>query len=147
MIVASVPPRPKAAGPGIAPALRGPTRNAPPSSTHPMLPPPADTVSTTTRGSAIGTPATSPPASTTGSPSRTSPASALVPPMSIVNASLKPARRATYAAPTTPPAGPESASAAALFMASLPLRIPPEDVITEIGGKEFDLSFSSARAR
>ena len=54
--VASVPPRPNAAGPGVAPALRGPTRNAPPSSTQPMLPPPADTDSTSTRGSAIGTP-------------------------------------------------------------------------------------------
>ena len=79
-----------------------------------MLPPPADTVSTSTRGSAIGTPATSPPGSTSGSPSRSSPASALVPPMSIVSASSKPARRATAAAPTTPPAGPESASDAAL---------------------------------
>ena len=54
--------------------------------------------------------------------------------MSIVNAFGKPASRATYAAPATPPAGPESASAAALLAASPAPRIPPLDVITESAG-------------
>ncbi len=59
-----------------------------------------------------------------------SPTSALVPPMSIVSARANPAARSTAAAPTTPPAGPDSASWAALDDASCAVRIPPLDVIT-----------------
>ena len=48
--VASVPPRPYAAGPGSAPAERGPTRKMPPTSTYAIEPPPAPIVSTSTIG-------------------------------------------------------------------------------------------------
>ena len=44
MTVGSVPPRPYAAGPGSAPALRGPTASVSPPSIHAMLPPPAPMV-------------------------------------------------------------------------------------------------------
>ena len=40
VVVASVPPRPYAAGPGTAPADCGPTCSFPKSSTQAMLPPP-----------------------------------------------------------------------------------------------------------
>ena len=48
--VGSVPPRPYAAGPGSAPAERGPTRKMPPGSTYAIEPPPAPIVSTSTIG-------------------------------------------------------------------------------------------------
>ncbi len=48
--VGSVPPRPYAAGPGSAPAERGPTRKMPPESTYAIEPPPAPIVSTSTIG-------------------------------------------------------------------------------------------------
>jgi hypothetical protein len=48
--VGSVPPRPYAAGPGSAPAERGPTRKMPPASTYAIEPPPAPIVSTSTIG-------------------------------------------------------------------------------------------------
>ena len=97
-----------------------------------MLPPPADTVSTSTRGIAIGTSATLPPGSTSASPSRMSPTSALVPPMSIVSARATPSSRAIAAAPTTPPAGPERARLAALLGAASMDSMPPLDVMTPI---------------
>ena len=132
--VGRTPPRPYAAGPGTAPALSGPARNAPPASSHPMLPPPAATASTRTRGSAIGTPATSPPRSISGSPSSINPTSALVPPMSIVSAPRMPTARAIAAAPVTPPAGPDNASDAACSAASADVRVPPADVMTRGAG-------------
>ena len=52
--VASVPPRPYAAGPGSAPALCGPTRSRPARSTSAMLPPPAPAVTMSTDGTRIG---------------------------------------------------------------------------------------------
>ena len=128
------PPRSYAAGPGIAPALCGPARRAPPSSSQAMLPPPAATASTNTRGNAMGMPATPPPRSTSGSPSSMSPTSALVPPMSIVSARDTPRVRAMAAAPVTPPAGPLSANAAACRAASCADSVPPADVITRGAG-------------
>ena len=67
--------------------------------------------------------------------------------MSIVSASLKPASRATKAAPTTPPAGPDRASDAALRAASLPVRMPPLEVSTASGGAPRAESCSPSRSR
>ncbi len=52
--VGSVPPRRYATGPGIAPALRGPTCSMPPRSRCAMLPPPAPIVCTSIIGSRSG---------------------------------------------------------------------------------------------
>ena len=46
--VGSVPPRPSAAGPGVEPALCGPTCGTPRSDTQPIEPPPAPTEITST---------------------------------------------------------------------------------------------------
>ena len=55
--VATSPPRPYAAGPGSAPADIGPTRSAPPWSTHARLPPPAPMVLTGMDGTRFTHPA------------------------------------------------------------------------------------------
>ena len=85
MTVGSCPPSPYAAGPGAALADRGPTRNAPPSSTHPTDPPPALTVCTSTMGSRSGTPATTDSVVSCTRPATTGATSVLVPPMSKVS--------------------------------------------------------------
>src|SRR6266516_330622 len=84
-----------------------------------MLPPPALTVSIRTAGRARASPATVPPPSPSGVPPVTRLASALVPPMSSVRRSCRPTAAPTRRAPTTPPAGPESASDAARVAAPL----------------------------
>src|SRR6266516_1536610 len=97
-----------------------------------MLPPPALTVSIRTAGRARASPATVPPPSPSGVPPVTRLASALVPPMSSVRRSCRPTAAPTRRAPTTPPAGPESASDAARVAAASGARVPPLDV-TEHG--------------
>jgi hypothetical protein len=78
---------PYAAGPGSAPAERGPTRSAPPLSAEAIEPPPADTVCTSTVGCRIGTPATTDPVVVCTSPPTIGATSVLVPPMSKVRRS------------------------------------------------------------
>ena len=83
VMVTRSPPRPKQMGPGVAPALSGPTRRSPASSTNAMEPPPAPMVCTSTIGTWMGTAySTSSSELTAGTPPRTSPTSQLVPPMS-----------------------------------------------------------------
>src|SRR2546430_1191330 len=106
-------PMPSLAVPAPEPAESGPTLSAPPSSRRAMLPPPALTVSIRIEGSASGTPATAPVPLCTAVPPVTRLASALVPPISSVSSSDSPTAAPTSCAPTTPPAGPDNASAAA----------------------------------
>src|SRR5207248_2975876 len=95
-----------------------------------MLPPPALTVSISTAGKASGMPPTAPAPSASGAPPTTRLASALVPPMSSVSRSGWPTAAPTRRAPTTPPAGPESANDAACAAAPAGARVPPLEVIT-----------------
>ena len=67
---------------------------------------------------------------TRGRPSSTTAMSALVPPTSSVMTFGKPARPATYAAPMTPDAGPESSVAAARVRAAATGMMPPLDFVT-----------------
>ena len=99
------------------------------SSTRAILPPPALTVSMRMEGSASGMPATAPAASCTAAPPVTRLASALVPPMSRVKSSESPTAAPTSRAPTTPPAGPDSASAAVRQAAAAGASVPPADVM------------------
>ena len=94
-----------------------------------MLPPPALTVSIRIEGSASGTPATAPVPLCTAVPPVTRLASALVPPISSVSSSDSPTAAPTSCAPTTPPAGPDNASAAARPAAAGGARVPPADVM------------------
>ena len=73
-------------------------------------PPPAATVWTRIIGAFTRTPATSVSKQRSTSPARSSDTSVDVPPMSNPTARSKPAAAATRAAPTTPPAGPESSA-------------------------------------
>jgi len=80
-----------------------------------------------------------------GWPDSTVATSVLVPPMSYVMTSSKPASFATCAAPMTPPAGPESTSRAAFAAASSAGNVPPAECMirsdSTAGGS------ASARAR
>src|SRR5438094_677903 len=68
-------------GPGVAPALSGPTRSAPPGSIHARLPPPAPTDSMSMTGIAIGKGSITASVVQVGSPFGSGEKSALVPPM------------------------------------------------------------------
>ena len=95
-------------GPGLEPALRGPTWICPSGETHATLPPPAPTVFMSTCGTLSGMLPMRLSTVTRSSPSWTRHTSVLVPPMSQV---MTPPKPAAFAAPTpavTPPAGPES---------------------------------------
>ena len=108
MIVGSSPPRPYAMGPGIAPALSGPTVRMPAAFTRAIDPPPAPMVWMSIIGTRTGRPyPISLSAVTAGRPSRITPTSKLVPPMSQLITFRCPARRATWAAAFTPAAGPD----------------------------------------
>ena len=80
--VGSVPPRPYAAGPGDAPALRGPTWRLPSTSSQAMEPPPAPTVCMSICGTLTGKAPTMLSDVITGVRSRTRQTSVDVPPMS-----------------------------------------------------------------
>ena len=95
-----------AGGPGIAPALSGPTRSAPPASRQTIEPPPAPTVWMSTIGSRIGKPPTVRSAVRSALPPTTSDTSVEVPPMSKAIAFSIPARSATRPAPTVAAGGP-----------------------------------------
>mmetsp|Transcript_6626 Transcript_6626/g.23402 ORF Transcript_6626/g.23402 Transcript_6626/m.23402 type:complete len:211 (+) Transcript_6626:2556-3188(+) len=110
-VTARGPPRRYAVGPGLAPALSGPTRKRPPSKKH-KEPPPAATVWMSIIGARILTPATSVSKALSSSPSKCA-TSVDVPPMSNVMSWSKPAACAVRTLATMPPAGPDR-------MASLP---------------------------
>ena len=88
--VGSVPPRPKAAGPGTAPALAGPTVTVPEPSVEAMDEPPRPTETIPGTGNDTGTPRISGSVFTSWAPSRTSPRSRVVPPMSKATAAASP---------------------------------------------------------
>src|SRR5207342_3560573 len=89
---------------------------------------------TSTIGSFTGTPATTDSVVVCTCPSRTGATSVDVPPMSKVSRSASPDRPATQAAPTTPPAGPDSRQPAACEAANPISATPPEDCMTTGAG-------------
>ena len=119
-------------GPGAAPALRGPTRNAPPSSTYAIEPPPAPIACTSSIGTSSGYPpiqVSRADASVTPS-SVTIPMSAEVPPMSNVISRVRSASAPAHWPPRMPAAGPESRSVTGRSAAAWTLATPPLDIIT-----------------
>ena len=135
------------AGPGTAPALRGPTRSAPPGSRHAIDPPPAPTVWMSTIASASGRPPTSRPAVSRTAPCSTTQTSHDVPPMSKQTRSVRPLRRATSAAAAAPPAGPESTVNDACRAASSAAARPPLDCMIRGSGSPASLARASSRRR
>nr|AKQ01946.1 hypothetical protein [uncultured euryarchaeote Rifle_16ft_4_minimus_309] len=117
-------------GPGSAPALCGPTRSAPPESTHARLPPPAPTDSMSTTGIAIGNVSIIAFLVHEGRPRTMAERSALVPPMSKVTRSLRPVRRERATAAATPPAGPLRTMSTGRRTAWRCRTVPPDDFIT-----------------
>src|SRR5207237_8460983 len=95
-------------GPGVAPALSGPTRSAPPASIHARLPPPAPTDSMSMTGMAIGKVSITASVVQVGSPLGRAEKSALVPPMSKVTRLLDGLLRDKATATAKQPAGPLS---------------------------------------
>ena len=106
--------RPGRSRPGRGRRRRSPGRrtSAPPGSRRAIEPPPAPMVWMSSAGRRTGSPATSRPGAGSGTPPRTRQTSVLVPPMSNVTASGYPQAAATAAPARTPPAGPDSNSAA-----------------------------------
>ena len=145
--VGSVPPCPYAAGPGRAPAECGPTRRAPPESIHAMLPPPADTVATSSIGRCRGWPAISVLLVRAGVPSRTRATSHEVPPMSKVRASRASCSAASRAAPITPPAGPLRTVHAACSAESAIGSTPPLDCMIAGAGRPASDARPASRPR
>ena len=89
MIVASVPPRPKHAGPGAAPTLSGPTVIAPSATRITELPPtPWLVIAASSKD--VGTRSIRPRRSTRTAPSATTPMSEVVPPTSSMRTCLNP---------------------------------------------------------
>jgi hypothetical protein len=82
---------------------------------------------TSTLGSRIGKPAIVRSVDRSAAPPAIRQTSVDVPPMSNEIASGNPARSAILAAPTTPPAGPESSAHAAWAAASAKLETPPDE--------------------
>ena len=107
--VGSVPPWSYAAGPGMAPAERGPTRKMPPESMYAIEPPPAPIVSTSTIGiiAWYGPTFVSSRCFMRSLPSCARPMSADVPPTSSVITFGSPATRPAQMPPTTPAIGPD----------------------------------------
>jgi hypothetical protein len=99
-----------------------------------MEPPPAPTVCTSTLGSRIGRPAIVRTRERSADPSVIRQTSVDVPPMSNAMAFAKPARSATRAAPTTPPAGPDRRAQEACAAASTSEATPPDERITSGSG-------------
>src|SRR6266545_7687692 len=91
------------------------------------------TVQTTTEA-VIGTPPITDSVVVCTVPPSTAATSVEVPPMSKVSRSWWPERRATQAAPTTPPAGPDSTQLAACRAARSISITPPEDCMTSGAG-------------
>ena len=94
----------------------------------------ADGVHVERRAAAPGRPPTVRWAAGSGRPSMTRHTSVLVPPMSKVTASGKPAATAAAAPASTPAAGPDSSRAAGRSAASSSGTSPPADVITSTSG-------------
>ena len=95
-----------------------------------MDPPPAPIVWTSSEGSRTGRPPIVRSAAGSGRPSTTRHTSVLVPPMSNVTASGKPAATAAAAPARTPPAGPDRRSAAGSSAASTAGSKPAAEVMT-----------------
>ena len=123
--VISCPPLLYAIGPGSAPALWGPTFNAPPSSIHAMLPPPAPMALTSIEGDFIGNPAIFLSIVKKGFPSSTSDTSVLVPPTSNAIRLFWFASIPMAVAPTTPAAGPDKQVFTGNFVAIGMVSRPP----------------------
>lgn len=143
MTVGLVPPSPKQAGPGLAPALSGPTTTAPPA-TRAIEPPAPPTASTRGVGSRTSTPAR---LQLTVCGSRASsmiPMSMLVPPMSTVIASRSPRRSARARAPWIPLTGPELWVSSAWVLA---IRLTPPSACTTSSGRARPSRRSRSSAR
>ena len=113
-------------GPGLAPALSGPTRSSPLASTRAMLPPPEPMVWMSTSERCSGTEyARSFSLVTAGLPSRMRVRSKLVPPMSQASTLSNPASWLSRAAAIAPAAGPDSTVCAAARLAVRVDIIPP----------------------
>ena len=108
VIVGLVPPKQKHAGPGLEPALSGPTFNTPKSSIHAIEPPPSPIEVTETVGTKIGNSPTISPLLYAGAPSKITATSALVPPTSKLSTCERPILLATFDAPITPAAVPDN---------------------------------------
>src|SRR5438093_1149324 len=120
-----------AIGPGVAPALSGPTRSAPPASIHARLPPPAPTDSMSMTGMAIGKVSITASVVQVGSPLGRAEKSALVPPMSKVTRFLDGLFRDKATAAATPPAGPLSTKSTGRRATAEWTATPPPDFITK----------------
>ena len=112
-----------------------------------MLPPPAETVATSSIGRWMGWPAMTVELVREGSPSRTSATSHEVPPMSNVSASRRRSRPARRAAPMTPPAGPLITVQAACSADSPMGRTPPLDCMMDGAGSPAAAARSERRSR
>ncbi len=98
-------------------------------------------------GSRRGTPATTASVVVCTRPATTGATSVLVPPMSKVSTSGYPERPATYDAPTTPPAGPDSTNRAGCVAAVALSVTPPEDCMTSGAGRPASAARSPRRCR
>ena len=131
VIVGSVPPRSYAAGPGVAPADRGPTVSAPTSSSATIDPPPTAMLCD---GRPTGTRTTWPATwrwrAMAGAPPSTKATSVLVPPMSNATACSIPVRRARWLTAATPAAGPDMTVRSGSSLTAPVGSIPPEDPTT-----------------
>ena len=110
--------------------LCGPTFGTPTSSTQATEPPPAPMAVTPTTGIITGMPPICSAVLERGRPSSTTAMSALVPPTSSVITFGRPACVATYAAPITPDAGPESKVVTVCARAAVTGMMPPFDFVT-----------------
>src|SRR3954447_2758346 len=117
-------------GPGLAPALRGPTLRVPSGESHAIDPPPAPTVTTSIIGILLGYAPTVPSVVSAGCPSTTTVTSVDVPPPSNVTTWANPAACATTAAPSAPAAGPDSTVVIGWCTTSSADSTPPFDFIT-----------------
>ena len=95
-----------------------------------MEPPPAPIARISIIGAMIGQPSMRLSSTVSASPSTITPMSELVPPMSMVTTSARPARPARNWAPTTPPLGPDMTVRAG-YSRAVPAGItPPFDCMT-----------------
>ena len=130
--VGSSPPRPYAAGPGKAPALRGPTSIIPPSPNHAMLPPPAPKVAIASCGDRLGKPVTCCSVVSGRTRSSIKQTSVLVPPISQVIKFESPVSLPSSMAAATPPAGPDNTVCTGNSPARFGPTTPPFDVIRKM---------------
>src|SRR6202020_3128187 len=116
------------AGPGVEPALRGPTASLPPA-TDAIEPPPAPMLATSTEGTRMSAPPKVTSLVMRGDPSTTTPTSKLVPPTSIVSTLRRPRRVPAMPPATTPEAGPDKGVETGWLASAAAVAAPPPLVV------------------